>query len=145
MRHVDAFRLAGKQRASCPAAQTFGCALKLAAFHKTPIVVQIESRGVVQMHAGVVSNVSRSGSWLNVIDATFNFHFVQGGARGDLSGKQAYAQGTSSGTRSSRHHGQFRCINLRHPTVRIRRQGMVRDRETLLEGRVSAPPIERNC
>jgi putative hemin transport protein len=58
-------------------APAFGRALAIVAERAVPIILQIESGGAVQMHAGTVINVSSNGRWLNVIDPTFNFHLFE--------------------------------------------------------------------
>lgn len=72
-----AFRLAGDKRARPLPARIFGRSLEMAAERAAPIVVQVESRGAVQMHAGTVTNVRRNACWLNVIDPTFNLHLFE--------------------------------------------------------------------
>jgi putative hemin transport protein len=77
LKRSHAFRLAGDKRARQLPARMFERSLKMAAERQAPIVVQIESRGAVQMHAGTVTNVSGNGRWLNVIDPTFNLHLFE--------------------------------------------------------------------
>lgn len=77
LRHVHAFRLAGDKRARQLPTRAFARSLEMAAERATPLVIQIENRGVIQMHAGTISNVSRSGRWLNIIDPTFNLHLFE--------------------------------------------------------------------
>jgi putative hemin transport protein len=77
LRHIQAFRLAGDKRARQLPARVFARSLEMAAERAAPVVIQIENRGAIQMHAGTISNVSRGGRWLNVIDPAFNLHLFE--------------------------------------------------------------------
>ncbi|HLR33591.1 MAG TPA: ChuX/HutX family heme-like substrate-binding protein, partial [Fodinibius sp.] len=48
--------------------------LHLAAEREVPIMVFVGSRGVVQIHSGVIENVKTMKNWLNILDPEFNLH-----------------------------------------------------------------------
>lgn len=77
LQRIQAYQLAGSDRARRLPPRLFGRALAAAAERAVPIVVLIENHGAVQLHAGAVINVSRRGSWLNVVDPTFNLHVFE--------------------------------------------------------------------
>jgi putative hemin transport protein len=46
----------------------------LAAAERTDIMVFVRNPGCLQIHAGTVSNIKRTGDWLNVMDPDFHLH-----------------------------------------------------------------------
>lgn len=48
--------------------------LNIAANERVPVMVFVRNAGCLQVHSGAVSNIKRTGAWLNVMDKTFHLH-----------------------------------------------------------------------
>lgn len=49
-------------------------ALELASEAETPIMVFVGNKGSIQIHTGEVKNIVEFGTWINVMDPSFNLH-----------------------------------------------------------------------
>lgn len=54
--------------------QTIDSMLRQSAHQQLPIMCFVGNRGMIQIHTGTVERIIQSGSWLNVLDPTFNLH-----------------------------------------------------------------------
>ena len=48
--------------------------LNAASSENLPIMIFVGSKGVIQIHTGLVSNIVEMGPWINVMDPGFNLH-----------------------------------------------------------------------
>jgi putative hemin transport protein len=71
---LRALHVAGEERARIVAADAIGRVLAAAAETGARIMVFVGNRGCIQIYAGPVQRVARSGPWLNVLDPGFNLH-----------------------------------------------------------------------
>lgn len=73
----QAFRLIGDQYAQAVRPGECRRILSLAADKRIPIMVFVSNRGVIQIHTGIIKNLSVTKGWLNVLDPDFNMHLRQ--------------------------------------------------------------------
>lgn len=73
----QAFRLLGPAFAQSVRIGDCRRALSLASEKMIPIMVFVSNPGVIQIHTGIVSNISVANGWLNVLDEYFNLHMRQ--------------------------------------------------------------------
>lgn len=71
---VQALRLVDDTLAHSVAPSNLNVVLEEAARQQLAIMVFVGNPGVIQIHSGPVSNIKRSGPWLNVLDDSFNLH-----------------------------------------------------------------------
>ncbi|WP_193369041.1 hemin-degrading factor [Pelagibius marinus] len=76
---LQAFRLAGGDKAYRVAPGSFRQALEQAAAAALPIMIFVGSPGVVQIHSGPVKTLKQVGPWFNVLDPGFNLHLREDG------------------------------------------------------------------
>lgn len=74
---LQAFRLIGEYYAQAVRPGECRRTISLAAEKKFPIMVFVSNPGVIQIHSGLVSNISVTQGWLNVLDPDFNLHLRQ--------------------------------------------------------------------
>jgi putative hemin transport protein len=74
---LQAFRLIGAAYAQQVKTGDFRRVLGLASDKKIPIMVFVSNSGVIQIHTGIISNISVTQGWLNVLDSDFNLHLRQ--------------------------------------------------------------------
>jgi putative hemin transport protein len=74
---LQAFRLIGAAYAQQVKAGDFRRVLGLASDKKIPVMVFVSNAGVIQIHTGMISNISVTQGWLNVLDPDFNLHLRQ--------------------------------------------------------------------
>lgn len=55
--------------------------LEQARDRKIDIMCFVGSRGVIEIHTGPVNEVKELGDWINVLDPTFNLHFLRTGVK----------------------------------------------------------------
>lgn len=74
---LQAFRLIGASYAQ--AVRPIECRriLNIASDKKIPIMVFVSNPGVIQIHTGIVTNISVANGWINVLDTDFNLHLRQ--------------------------------------------------------------------
>lgn len=61
--------------------KTIDFVLEQARDRKINIMVFVGSRGVIEIHTGPVEQVKELGEWINVLDPTFNLHFLRTGVK----------------------------------------------------------------
>jgi putative hemin transport protein len=71
---LQALRLAGDDWARPADADAVGQMLDKAAADGMAIMVFVGNPGIIQIHTGLVENIKRFGTWLNVLDDAFNLH-----------------------------------------------------------------------
>jgi len=71
---VQALRLAQPKYVQQVPCENILRVLTEAAAREVPLMVFVGNHGVLQIHSGVIQNVSYSRPWLNVLDANFNLH-----------------------------------------------------------------------
>ena len=71
---VQAFRLVKDELAFRVGKDSLTNILKSTARSKMEIMVFVNSPGTIQIHSGLISNIVRSGTWINVMDDNFNLH-----------------------------------------------------------------------
>lgn len=71
---LQAMRLAGTELAQPLAASDLRATLELASAGGTSIMVFVGNPGCIQIHTGPVSKIVPMGTWINVMDPTFNLH-----------------------------------------------------------------------
>lgn len=74
---LQAFRLIGAAYAQQVKAGDFRRVLGLASDKKIQIMVFVSNSCVIQIHTGMISNISVTQGWLNVLDPDFNLHLRQ--------------------------------------------------------------------
>jgi putative hemin transport protein len=74
---LQAFRLIGANYAQTVRPIECRRILSIASEKKIPIMVFVSNPGVIQIHSGVVTNISVAKGWINVLDADFNLHLRQ--------------------------------------------------------------------
>lgn len=74
VQRLQAFRLAGAERARPVDVGSIKACMTLAAERKAPIMVFVGSAGVIQIHTGPVETLKEMGPWFNVLDPGFNLH-----------------------------------------------------------------------
>lgn len=74
---AQSFRLIGSEHAFTVRPGECRRILSLAADKKIPIMVFVSNPGVIQIHTGVISNISVTQGWLNILDQDFNLHLRQ--------------------------------------------------------------------
>ena len=74
---LQAFRLIGTAYAQQVKTGDFRRVLGLASDKKIQIMVFVSNSGVIQIHTGMISNISVTQGWLNVLDSDFNLHLRQ--------------------------------------------------------------------
>lgn len=74
---LQAFRLIGTQYAQAVRPGECRRILSLAADKRIPIMVFVSNPGIIQIHTGLIKNISVTKGWLNVLDPDFNMHLRQ--------------------------------------------------------------------
>lgn len=74
LERIAALRLVGPERARQVPASALDGLLARAAAEALPIMVFVGSPGVIQIHTGPVHRIVETGTWINVLDETFNLH-----------------------------------------------------------------------
>lgn len=74
---LQAFRLVGAHFAQAVRPGECRRILSLVADKKIPIMVFVSNPGVIQIHTGLIHNISVTKGWLNVLDTDFNMHLRQ--------------------------------------------------------------------
>lgn len=74
---LQAFRLIGADYAQAVRPMECRRILSIASDKKIPIMVFVSNPGVIQIHTGVVTNISVANGWINVLDSDFNLHLRQ--------------------------------------------------------------------
>lgn len=74
---LQAFRLIGAAYAQQVKAGDFRRVLSLASDKKIQVMVFVSNSGVIQIHTGMIHNISVTQGWLNVLDSDFNLHLRQ--------------------------------------------------------------------
>lgn len=74
---LQSFRLIGAEYACAVRSGECRRILSVAADKKIPIMVFVSNPGVIQIHSGVISNISVTRGWLNILDPDFNLHLRQ--------------------------------------------------------------------
>lgn len=73
----QSFRLIGSESAFAVRPGECRRILSLAADKKIPIMVFVSNPGVIQIHTGVISNITVTQGWVNILDQDFNLHLRQ--------------------------------------------------------------------
>lgn len=73
----QAFRLVGAQFVQAVRPGECRRILNLVADKKIPIMVFVANPGVIQIHTGLIQNISVAKGWLNVLDPDFSMHLRQ--------------------------------------------------------------------
>lgn len=71
---TEALRLAGPKHAKQLKTEVLEETLNHAVERKTPIMLFVNNRGIVQIHTGQLNKLLRTGPWFNVLDPDFNLH-----------------------------------------------------------------------
>jgi len=74
---LQAFRLVGVGYAQAVRPGECRRIISQASDKKVPTMVFVSNPGTIQIHSGVLSNISVTKGWLNVMDADFNLHLRQ--------------------------------------------------------------------
>lgn len=74
---LQAFRFIGEHYAQAVRPGECRRTMSLASEKKIPIMVFVANPGVIQIHSGMISNISVTQGWLNVLDPDFNLHLRQ--------------------------------------------------------------------
>jgi putative hemin transport protein len=74
---LQAFRLIGAHYAQVVRSGECRRILSLVSDKKMPIMVFVSNPGVIQIHTGLIQNLSVTKGWLNVLDPDFNMHLRQ--------------------------------------------------------------------
>ena len=74
---LQAFRLIGEGYAQAVRPGECRRILSFTSEKKIPVMVFVSNPGVIQIHTGVVSNISVTQGWLNILDPDFNLHLRQ--------------------------------------------------------------------
>ena len=74
---LQAFRLIGADYAHAVRPMECRRILSIASEKKISIMVFVSNPGVIQIHTGVVTNISVANGWINVLDSDFNLHLRQ--------------------------------------------------------------------
>ena len=74
---LQSFRLIGAECAFTVRPAECRRILSIVADKKIPIMVFVSNPGVIQIHTGVISNISVNQGWLNIMDPDFNLHLRQ--------------------------------------------------------------------
>lgn len=77
LERLQSFRLIGAECAFTVRPAECRRTLSIVADKKIPIMVFVSNPGVIQIHTGVISNISVTQGWLNIIDPDFNLHLRQ--------------------------------------------------------------------
>jgi putative hemin transport protein len=73
----QAFRLVGAPFAQTVRPGECRRILSLVADKKIPIMIFVSNPGMIQIHTGLIQNISVTKGWLNVLDPDFNMHLRQ--------------------------------------------------------------------
>jgi putative hemin transport protein len=74
---LQAFRLVGAGYAQAVRPGECRRILSFASDKKIPIMVFVSNPGMIQIHTGLIQNISVTKGWLNVLDPDFNMHLRQ--------------------------------------------------------------------
>jgi putative hemin transport protein len=74
---LQAFRLMGAAYAQQVKTGDFRRVLGLASDRKIQVMVFVSNSGVIQIHTGMIRNISVTQGWINVLDPDFNLHLRQ--------------------------------------------------------------------
>jgi putative hemin transport protein len=74
---LQAFRLVGARFVQAVRPGECRRILGLVVDKKIPIMVFVSNPGVIQIHTGLIQNISVTKGWLNVLDQDFNMHLRQ--------------------------------------------------------------------
>lgn len=89
----QALRLAPEGFASRLDDDTATRALQHAARQGVPIMVFVSSPGCIEIHTGPVTKIVEAGTWINVMDPTFNLHLNRAGIHSSWCVKKPTADG----------------------------------------------------
>ncbi len=70
----QALRLADRKMAFPVAAESYRHILENARATKLPVMIFVGNGGIIQIHTGIVENLSDARGWFNVLDEKFNLH-----------------------------------------------------------------------
>lgn len=71
---LQAFKLIGEDFASPVDNESTHDIFRAAMNERIPVMIFVGNGAVIQIHTGVIHNVSSMGSWLNILDGGFNLH-----------------------------------------------------------------------
>jgi putative hemin transport protein len=74
---LQAFRLVGTGFAQAVRPGECRRILNLASDQRIPVMVFVSNPGIIQIHTGLIKNISVTNGWLNVLDPDFNMHLRQ--------------------------------------------------------------------
>jgi putative hemin transport protein len=74
---LQAFRLVGAGYSQAVRPGECRRLLSLASDKRIPMMVFVSNPGAIQIHSGVISNISVTKGWLNIMDLDFNLHLRQ--------------------------------------------------------------------
>jgi len=74
---LQAFRLVGIGFAQAVRPGECRRILSLASDQRIPVMVFVSNPGIIQIHTGLIKNISVTNGWLNVLDPDFNMHLRQ--------------------------------------------------------------------
>lgn len=73
-KRLQAIRVMGDEFTWRVADDAMEAVLNIAANELVPLMVFVRNPGILQIHSGTVTNVMRTGDWLNVMDPDFHLH-----------------------------------------------------------------------
>jgi len=73
-KRLQAIRVMGEQFTWRVADDAIDAVLNVAANEQVPLMVFVRNPGILQIHSGTVTNIKRTGDWLNVMDPDFHLH-----------------------------------------------------------------------
>lgn len=73
-KRLQAIRVIGDEFTWRVADDAMEAVLNIAANEQVPLMVFVRNPGILQIHSGTVSNIKRTGDWLNVMDPDFHLH-----------------------------------------------------------------------
>ena len=73
-KRLQAIRVMGDEFTWRLADDAMEAVLNLAANEQVPLMVFVRNPGILQIHSGTVTNIKRTGEWLNVMDPDFHLH-----------------------------------------------------------------------
>lgn len=74
---LQAFRLVRTDFAQAVRPGEYRRILNLASDKRIPLMVFVSNPGIIQIHTGLIQNISVTNGWLNVLDPNFNMHLRQ--------------------------------------------------------------------
>lgn len=73
-KRLQAIRVMGDEYTWRVADDAMDSVLNVAANEQVPLMVFVRNPGILQIHSGTVTNIKRTGDWLNVMDPDFHLH-----------------------------------------------------------------------